>query len=322
MRTYPRLSVVILNHNGFQHTRECLESIRRASYKPLSVIVVDSASTDDSVKKLKDVLCQEELIELSVNGGYTYGNNIAIEYSFKNKAEYALILNNDTVMDKNCIESLVEAVLSDPAIGIIGPKVLYYSRPEIISFAGITGCIHSASYTRIGLNEKDTGQYDNLVDTLYQDGCALLITKACYERIGGFDELLWTYSEESDLCMRARLGGFRVCCLQKSKIWHKVSGTLGTYYERKPQAVYYGVRNSYIFHRRYAGSCFNRIMVVLILLSRKPREIASIMFKAKKTRLKNLWMLIIATLVGIITNIRQPSDAFAPVKAVRRNLSY
>ena len=321
MKTNPLIGVIILNYNGYELTRECLNSVRKSTYRPLSILVVDNASTDNSVCNLKKLLPADNLIELSVNGGYPYGNNVGIEHAFCRGAQYVLITNNDIIVDRDCIKYLYQAISHDKTIGIIGPKVLYYSSPNTINYAGIKGCIGRARYKRIGLNETDNGQYEGLVDTLYQDGCALLLSKSCYEKIGGFDEWLWGYSEDFDLCMRARLAGFRVCCLQSARVWHKVSATFGTYYT-KLHSTYYLVRNSYIFHRRYAGSRLDTIRVILTLLSRTPRRLASIAFKAKNSRIKNLWMLLAATLVGITTSRRRPSDVFAPIKAVKRKSTF
>lgn len=323
MNGLPKIAVVILNYNGLQHTVECLNSVRTSTYKPLSIVVVDNASTDDSVANLKGRLRPGELVELSCNGGYSYGNNVGVEYSFRNGAQYAFIINNDTVIDRNCIGYLYEAILQDERIGIVGPKVLYHSAPDIINFAGMEGCIHKAKYTRIGLDKRDGEEYQKLVDTFYQDGCALLISKTCYEKIGGFDDRLWTYNEETDLCLHAKMAGFRVCCLQKAKIWHKVSATLGrTYDEIKPHAEYYMeyyiTRNQYIFHRRYAGSRLKAAWATAILLSRTPKRFVAIAVRRKKGKLRNIWMLIAGTLVGVLTDKKYPGDMFAPIKTVKR----
>lgn len=225
MKTNPLIGVIILNYNGYELTKECLNSLRKSTYRPLSILVVDSASTDDSARNLREIVPPDALIELSVNGGYPYGNNIGIQHAFRRGAQYVLITNNDIVVDQNCIKYLYQAISHDQTIGIIGPKVLYYSRPDIVNYAGIEGCIVRAKHRRIGLNETDNGRYEGLVNTLYQDGCALLLSKSCYEKIGGFDEWLWTSGDDLDLCARAILAGFRVCCQQKAKVWHKISAT-------------------------------------------------------------------------------------------------
>jgi GT2 family glycosyltransferase len=318
MEGHPRVAVAILNYNGFEHTAECLESLAKSIYRPFSLAVIDNASTDDSVRRLKRILRDDELIELPMNGGYSYGNNIAIERAFSAGAQYVFIINNDIVIDQNCIKDLVLAASSDKTIGIIGPKVMVYSKPDIIDNAGIIGSIPRVRYTWIGGGEKDTGQYEKLVDILYQDGCAILLSKACYEKIGGFDDWLWSYSEESDLCMRAHEAGFRVCCLQKAKVWHKGSASFGKNFQRKPYAIYYIVRNSYLFHRRHAGNWVKRMFAVFILLSKTPRIFFSLLIRGRESRVKNTWMLLAATMVGVFTNARRPRDIFAPIKAVKQ----
>lgn len=317
MENPPKIAVALLNYNQFEHTVECLASLRKSTYESLSIIVIDNASTDDSVKKLKAIIQKETLMELPVNGGYSYGNNVAIEHAFSTGAQYVFVVNNDIVVDQDCIEDLIQAASSDETIGILGPKVLFYSKPDTIDNAGIIGSIPRARYLWVGNGEKDTGQYEKLIDILYQDGCAILLSKACYDKIGGFDQWLWGYFEESDLCMRARSAGFRVCCLQKAKVWHKGSAELGKDFQRKPHAVYYIIRNSYIFHRRYAGSWIKRISAISILLSRTPKYLFSILIRGKRRRLKNVWMLLAATLLGLITSTQRPSDIFAPIKAVK-----
>ena len=128
MSEAPLVAVTILNHNGFEHTYECLRSLDQSTYKPLSVIVVDNASTDDSVKKLRNILSAGELIELRVNGGYSHGNNIGIERAFRHGAQYVFTINNDIVIDRYCLEELLKAISNDETIGIIGPTRMDYRR--------------------------------------------------------------------------------------------------------------------------------------------------------------------------------------------------
>ena len=163
---YPHVSIVILNWNGWRDTLECLESVYKIKYPNYNIILLDNASSDESLEKIKEYLngrikvnspffeysenkpvkfkeylkneikfavdnhyLNKELIliENDKNYGFTEGNNIGIRYALNTlNSDYILLLNNDTVVDECFLNELVKVAESDPKIGFIGPKVYYY----------------------------------------------------------------------------------------------------------------------------------------------------------------------------------------------------
>lgn len=309
--------VVILNYNGYADTIECIKSVRASTYK-CRLIVIDNASPRNDAELLSAYLNDDEmLLRASANLGYAGGCNLGLDFAFRNGADAVFVLNNDTWVDANCLAQLISALNLKNDIGIVGPKILFYDDPLTVAFAGITVDPKRVKYERLGYLDSDSGQFESLIPTSYQEGCALLITRNCYNTIGGFDVELWSYWEENDLCFRARSKGFEVMCQQSAKVWHKVSASFGDYYNRSPAAVYFQVRNWVLFHRRYAGNRIETTGAILRILSRVPRQALGILIKGKRNRIKNFRIYILAMFVGLFSNKWQPSDMFSPIKVCR-----
>ncbi|MCE5214153.1 MAG: glycosyltransferase, partial [Methanobacterium sp.] len=99
----PKVTIVIVNWNGWEDTIECLKSLYHVNYTNFNIIIVDNHSQDDSVKKIKDYIENKKLILIvnDENYGFAEGNNIGIRYAQKNfNPDYILLLNNDTIVDK------------------------------------------------------------------------------------------------------------------------------------------------------------------------------------------------------------------------------
>ncbi len=158
-------------------------------------------------------------------------------------------MNNDTVVDPNFLSRLVEAAESSPGIGIAGPKIYYFTEPKRIWFAGGKINYRSGNTSHIGEHELDEGQYDQVRDTDFMTGCAMLIRRKVLDDIGFLDDRLFLYYEDSDFCARAHRRGYRIIFAPSSVIWHKVSSTAG---KIKDIQFYYGTRNMIVFEKHNA----------------------------------------------------------------------
>lgn len=197
-------SVVILNHNGEEFLKECLDSLEKQAYPNYEIIVVDNASTDSSIKLIERNYPWVRVIKSKTNLGYAGGNNLGIENA---RGNYIVILNNDTAVDKHWLEELVGIAESDRKIGIVGGKVYYFDCPNKIQSIG--GRLHEWNNfilfgSRIGENQEDIGQYEKCGEIDYALGCAFLIKKEVLENIGLFDEKYFIYNEEIELAYRAK----------------------------------------------------------------------------------------------------------------------
>jgi len=246
----PRVYITIVNYNGKLDTSECLDSVRKLQYPHWRVLVVDNGSTDGSVDYLRERFPWGEIIENGRNLGFAQGQNIGIRREFEKGAEYVLVLNNDTVVSPSLLNDLVEVMVRDSSIGIAGPKALYYHEKDRIWFAGGRVYLPFGNTRHLGMHQRDSDRFQRDIDEDYQTGCALLTRREVIEKVGMFDPGYFAYWEDADLCLRAKRHGYRVVCVQRAKIWHKVSATTGG--GLTPEKAYLKARSSMRFFRRFA----------------------------------------------------------------------
>jgi GT2 family glycosyltransferase len=290
----PRVSIIILNWNGWKDTIECLESLYQINYSNYDIIIVDNYSKDESIEKIKgyangkirikskffdynsknkpikiieytkeeslaDELQYKDLIscpQLIIiknrkNYGFAEGNNIGIRYALNNlNTNYILLLNNDTVIGKELLVEMLKVSESDDEIGIVGPKIYYYNKPDQIWFArGKISWKFCRGLNR-GFNEIDNGQYDKIAEVEYVSGCAFLIKKEVVEKIGLLDKRFFLYFEEIDWTLKASKIGYKSFFVPKGKIYHKVSKSGGGIGGKI--GLYYITRNRWLLMKKWA----------------------------------------------------------------------
>ena len=187
----PRVCVVVLNYNGRRHLEYCLPSIRDTAYESLRVIVVDNASSDDSLDYVRREFPEMTRLSSPRNLGWAGGNNLGIDEALRQDAEYVVLANNDIRVDPRWVAAAVEVAQGDPRIGIVGFRVLEPAEP------GDTTAF-----------DRAVAEWTNLeyADTPIVDGMAMCIRADALARIGPIDEDFFAYAEDNDLVLRF-LGG-------------------------------------------------------------------------------------------------------------------
>ncbi len=232
----PLVSIIIPHWNGIDVITECLESLDRATYPILEIIVVDNNSFDDSVNHIRKLFPKVIIFENSRNEGYAGGCNRGSEIA---KGEYLLFLNNDTIHEPNWIEPLVQLLENNPHIAAVQPKLLNYFKRDLFDYAGGAGgmidfLVFPFARGRI-FNEQeiDTKQYNSKEAIFWSSGTAFLVRKTTFEKAGKFDELFFAHMEEIDLCWRFHLLGYDVWSEPSSVVYHKNAVSLPMYTEKK-----------------------------------------------------------------------------------------
>lgn len=246
----PKVAIIIVNWNGLKDTHECLDTVRKISYSNYEIIVVDNGSEKYDADILEKMFGTEIIIIRSrENLGFAGGNNLGIRCALDRGAEYVLLLNNDTVVDKNFLSEMVNVAGSDKNIGMVGAKIFFYSELNRIWFAG--GKINRllTKGEMVGYNQIDKGQYDTIRETDFITGCCLLVKKEVIEKIGLLPEEYFLYFEDTDWCLNARRNGYKCVYAPKAEIWHKASVGLGL---GSPTYIYYNIRNGLLLAKRNA----------------------------------------------------------------------
>lgn len=213
-------SVIIVNFNGRKYLKKCLESLKRQTYSEMEVILVDNASSDGSLRYVKENFPWVKVVENQRNVGFAEGCNIGAKHA---NGEYLVFLNYDTEVDSKWLEALIEAAESSPKVAICGSKILDMQYRNIIQEVGGLCDVYGFSLSR-GWGEPDIGQYQGVIQTFYVSGASLLIKKKIADKIGLFDSKYFFNQEDVDLCWRAHLAGYTVVVNPLSVVYHKGGG--------------------------------------------------------------------------------------------------
>lgn len=228
------ISIVILNWNGKKITEECLNSIKKQTFKNYEIILVDNASTDGSLEYLKKKFPKISLIQNKENYGYAKGNNIGIK---KAKGEWILILNNDIILDKNFLKELDK---HKNKADILGTKNYFYDKPKIIWAIGSKFNKFTMRANLIANKMQDSKEIDKMkID--HAVGSVMLVNKKVFEKAGHLNEDYFVYFEETEFQLRAQEHGFKISWIPSAKLWHKVGFSTGG--GRTPLSAYYLTRN-------------------------------------------------------------------------------
>ncbi len=232
----PKVDIVILTYNGRQDTIECLKSLRKLDYSEYRITVVDNGSSDGAADEVAEKFPEVNLIRSPENLRFAGGNNLALKRTLEEDFEYALLLNNDTILEPDFLTHLVDTAESNPNIGLVAPKMRYFDPPDTIWFGGGRMKVRLARMRHIGIGKKDDGSYDAPGEMSFLNGACLLVKCEVFRKIGLLDEGFFLYGEDQDLCIRAVQAGYKLYYQPKAVIHHKVSRSTPTY--RKLQYRY------------------------------------------------------------------------------------
>ena len=264
--TYPNYDVIVVDNSSED---ESIEKIKRyaegeikvdsklfkynPSNKPIKIIEYTRGEAETGGGKENEIVDlsfnrKMVLIKNEKNYGFAEGNNIAMRYALKAlNPDYVLLLNNDTVVDKEFLGELVKVGESDEKIGVVGPKIYYYDfKGRRVELSGAKILFWMGG---IPIGSKDTDQIKN-VDMV--SGCCMLIKKEIIKITGMLDPVYFFGWEDADFCTKTKKLGYNVMCTQKRGIWHKIGASYGGYYASNPRILREGIRNQLIFISRHA----------------------------------------------------------------------
>jgi GT2 family glycosyltransferase len=210
-----RVTVVVLNWNGWRDTVACLESLRNLAAMP-RVIVVDNGSTDGSGDRIRAEAPWAQLVQLQSNRGFSGGMNAGIAAALREASwvDYVWVLNNDTLVEPSTLSHMVALGDSDSRIGIVGSRLVDADGSGRIQAMG-GGTINRWLGTTSTYVRSSSKACDHLV------GASLLVRRSLLRQIGGFDERYFFYLEDTDLSLRARRAGWRLAVARDATVIHR-----------------------------------------------------------------------------------------------------
>jgi len=199
--------------------RPCLHALASQTYEQFGVLAVDDATDDDAHELLERALGPSRVIRNDERLGYARSFAAALQQPVVAAADHVLLLHGDAVLDEDAVACLVEATsLQTEPPGIVGAKVVDLDRPRELRDVGRAVDRFGHAISPLQPGEIDQGQFDRILDVLAVDGCAMLVDRAVWQRIGLYDERLGV--DDVDLCWRARIAGWPVLMTPRARAQH------------------------------------------------------------------------------------------------------
>lgn len=276
----PSLAIVIVSYNTRDLLRDCLESLMCAPVQcDMSVWVVDNASSDDSVAMVRASFPAARLIVSSRNGGFAYGNNLALREILTQPPSYIMLLNSDTIVPPGTLDHLIAYMEAHPDVGACGPKLVLadgtldlacrraFPTPEV-AFYRMTGLARLfprhprfARYNMTYLDENLETEVDSVV------GACMLVRGGVVAEVGLLDESYFMYGEDLDWAFRIKQYGWRIMYVPSAIVHHYKRASSS---QRPIQAIRWFYDAMRIFHRKHFAATtpalFNAIIETGITL--------------------------------------------------------
>jgi GT2 family glycosyltransferase len=229
----PTVTAVVVAHDGARWLPEALVALAAQTTSPTVVVAADTGSTDASADQLAQHVGPAHLVTLASATGFGAAVDAALELA-PQPTDWLWLLHDDSAPDPDCLAALLAAAASDPAIGIVGPKVRAWGEAPLLREVGVTISRSGRRVTGLEAHEYDQGQHDGRHDVLGVSTAGLLIRRELWDRLGGLDRALPLLRDDVDLGWRARLAGARVVCDTDAVVRHAEAVSRGV---RPPAAV-------------------------------------------------------------------------------------
>lgn len=264
MKEQPLVSIVSVQYGHPEITLEMIKSLKLITYSNIEIIIVDNGSPKGNPDIVKEKYPEIIYIKSKENLGFAGGNNLGFQVV---KGKYILMLNNDTEVDPNFLEPLVEKMENNPKIGIVSPKIRFFHSPDTLQYVGYEPInpITQRGGSK-GFGEKDLGQYEVDAEAAYGHGAAMMIPMSVVKEVGLMADVFFLYYEELDWAHRIRNAGYKVFYVHNSLIYHKESVSTGG--RVSALRAYYMTRNRILYLRRnFSGTTFFLALLYQMLIA-------------------------------------------------------
>lgn len=247
-----RVLAVVVNWNGGEANELCLASLLAGGLAEEDVVFVDNGSKDGSLERVRARFPKASILANGANLGFGEGANRGAALALEEGADFVFFVNNDVTLPAGTLEALVRALAADDTLGIVGPRVLYPGEPARVWCAGGMLTWRQNLSTLLGHGSPDGPEWRVNRQVDYVAGCAMLVRRAVFERIGDLDARYFAYMEDVEYCLRARRAGFGVLTVGEVECRHAPSSATGGGYN--PRRKYMQGVNSVHFLRAHGGA--------------------------------------------------------------------
>ena len=216
-----KVGIVLLNWNGCEDTKVCVSSLRELRYADYEIIVVDNDSSDGSAAQLRKEFPEIAVIETGWNRGFSGGCNVGIRRALSQGADFVWLLNNDTKVDPDALQAMIDKTFNTPDVGACGSAIYCMDSPQCVQAWG-------GGYINFWLGRSRHYLRPVPDDSIeFITGASMLISREAIESVGFLDEGFFMYWEDADYCFRLRAAGWKLAVAGQSRVWHQGSASVG-----------------------------------------------------------------------------------------------
>ena len=222
--TDKKIICIVLAWNHIEDTMLTLSTLLASKGVEFETVLVDNASTDDTVERVKSAFPEVKIIQSDKNLGVSGGYNLGMAYATSQNADYMLVANNDIEIDPEMLANLVRRMEQDPSLGMVMPLIYHYydDRERYWCTGG-----HWRSFPptiKMSNFNKSSKQVSLLPETIdFAPSCILLLSGEAVRKTGMFDTSYFFYYDDWDYSIRMREAGYRIGLVADAWMWHKVS---------------------------------------------------------------------------------------------------
>jgi GT2 family glycosyltransferase len=208
----------VLNYNSLRWIEACVDALLSTRYYNYRIVVVDNDSSDGSVDLLRSRYPQILVIANQRNLGFSEGNNVGIQEALANGADYVVLLNPDTKVEPDWLQSLISVGEGERGVGILGAVQQEYDSEEFNSW--------TKTAMRPYLEElKRPKEARGWIPVEWVEGACFAVKRGVFETVGLLDPIYFAFYEEIDFCRRAAVAGYEIALVPRSRIRHYRGGS-------------------------------------------------------------------------------------------------
>lgn len=268
-----KIAIIIVTYNAMPWIDHCLQST--GDYP---VLVVDNASTDQTVSHIQSNYSKVTLLPQNKNLGFGKGNNVGISYALKQGAEHVFLLNQDAYLVGNCLDILIKKQQEQPEYAVLSSIHLNGSGDAIDNNFG-----NYINYQKAPelISDLLAGKEEGIYEIPFVNAAGWLISRKCLETVGGFDPIFFHYGEDDNYCQRVYFHGLKVGVLPHTFFCHDREARK-LYTVEKYSEEYFG-----LLERRYKLTYANINEDTEAHLEKEIKRLKSVL---AKERLKLRWV--------------------------------
>lgn len=259
MPSFPKVAIIVLNHNGQDCLTDCLTSLAASAYPNKEILVVDNGSTDVSLEEARQQFPHFIYLLNESNLGFAAGMNVGIREALKRGADWCLLFNYDATIDERALSILIEQSRAHSEAGLLCPLILKADSDTVWFGKGRINFFRMRTEHLLP-SKKDLSQ--TAYPSEFLTGCALLIRRSVLETVGLLDENFFLYYEDADFCLRTRISGFETLVVPSARVWHREKS------QSNPQKLYYLVLSGLLFFHKHTPSYFRPYFALYVTIRR------------------------------------------------------